>query len=121
MATIECRSSQPGIPSKWIELADITDEEVGEARGGLDQHLAGDEQISTAVAQAFIDVSTMCPSANPSDLWQHVIYRHLLESGWSDQHYLPMPKGSACMEKPLNGESEGWPPVDSWHPLSTTT
>jgi hypothetical protein len=29
----------------------------------------------------------MCPQANPSDLWQHVIYRHLLERGWSDQRW----------------------------------
>ncbi len=33
----------------------------------------------------------------------------IFRSGWSDIHYLPMPKGSACMEKPLNGEREGWP------------
>ena len=33
----------------------------------------------------------------------------LFQSGWSDQHYKPLPRGSACMEEPLNGQREGWP------------
>ena len=87
MARVECRSSQRGVPSQWVELEHITDAEVKKARARLDRHLAGDEQISTAVATAFIELTTDCPKANPSDLWQHVIYRHLLDSGWSDQRW----------------------------------
>ncbi len=33
----------------------------------------------------------------------------IFHSGWSDEHYRPGPKGSACMEDPLNGKREGWP------------
>jgi kynurenine formamidase len=33
----------------------------------------------------------------------------LFRSGWSDQHYRPLPGGSACMEEPINGKREGWP------------
>jgi kynurenine formamidase len=33
----------------------------------------------------------------------------IFQSGWSDRHYRPLPAGSACMEGPLNGKSEGWP------------
>ena len=33
----------------------------------------------------------------------------IFQSGWSDQYYKPLPKGSACMEEPLNGTREGWP------------
>ncbi len=33
----------------------------------------------------------------------------LFRSGWSDEHYKPLPRGSACMEEPLNGKREGWP------------
>jgi kynurenine formamidase len=33
----------------------------------------------------------------------------IFQSGWSDQHYKPLPAGSACMEEPLNGKREGWP------------
>jgi hypothetical protein len=34
-----------------------------------------------------VEISEKCPKANPSDLWQHVIYRHLLQLGWSDQRW----------------------------------
>ncbi len=87
MARLECRSSQPDIPSKWVDVENITDEEVARARSRLDELLKANEQISTAVATAFLEVTTTCPAANPSDLWQHVIYRHLLERGWSDQRW----------------------------------
>jgi kynurenine formamidase len=33
----------------------------------------------------------------------------IFTSGWSDQHYKPLPKGSSCLEDPLNGTKEGWP------------
>ena len=84
MAHIECRSSQPGIASVLVEVEHITDLQVVQARRRLDELVAGEGQISTAVARAFLEVAAACPLANPSDLWQHVIYRHLLTSGRSD-------------------------------------
>lgn len=87
MARVECRSSQRGVPSEWVELAHVTDGQLRKARARLDKHLAGSQQISSAVATAFIELTTDCPKANPSDLWQHGIYRHLLENGWSDQRW----------------------------------
>lgn len=30
-------------------------------------------------------------------------------SGWSDQHYRPLPAGATFMDEPLNGKKEGWP------------
>lgn len=60
---------------------------LSERDSRLDELLKANEQISTAVATAFLQVTTTCPAANPSDLWQHVIYRHLLERGWSDQRW----------------------------------
>jgi kynurenine formamidase len=30
-------------------------------------------------------------------------------SGHTDKHFKPMPEGEACMARPLNGKSEGWP------------
>src|SRR5207302_4083647 len=33
----------------------------------------------------------------------------IFHSGWSDQHYRPLPEGNACLADPLNGKSEGWP------------
>jgi hypothetical protein len=87
MAKVECKSSQKGVASTWVELEHITDSEVRDAKARLDELLTGDDQISTAVANAFIELTTACPMANPSDLWQHVIYRHLLECGWNDQRW----------------------------------
>ncbi len=87
MARIEVRSAQPGVKSVYVEVEHITDAEVAAARRRLDERLLGDGQISTAVAHAFIEVSETCPKANPSDLWHHVVYRHLLDAGWSDQRW----------------------------------
>jgi kynurenine formamidase len=33
----------------------------------------------------------------------------IFRTDWSDQYYKPLPKGTACMEEPLNGTKEGWP------------
>ncbi len=87
MARIECKSAQRGIPSRWVEIDGITDAEVAAARAALDRHLRVEEQVSTAVALGFVGVVSMCPDANPSDLWQHVIYRYLLDLGWSDNRW----------------------------------
>lgn len=87
MARLECRSVQAGVPSVWVEVEGISDAQVIQARKRIDARVAEEEQPSNAVARGFLDVVAMCPKANPSDLWQHVVYRHLLHSGWSDQRW----------------------------------
>ncbi len=87
MAKIECKSAQKGVTSCTVQVDGITDEQVAEAHAGLDRLVTTEEQVSTAVAMAFVAVVKMCPDANPSDLWQHVIYRHLLDVGWSDNRW----------------------------------
>lgn len=87
MALLECKSSQRGVDSAFVEVEHITDAEVKKARAKVDAYLQSEQQVSDAVSKAYIDLTAMCPKANPSDLWQHVIYRHLLESGWSDQRW----------------------------------
>lgn len=84
MATLECKSVQRGIPSKRVTVEHITDEQVVQARRELDRLIRSETQRSDAVANAFVSVAAMCPAANPSDLWQHVIYRHLLSKRWND-------------------------------------
>ena len=86
-ARVECRSAQRGVAAKWVTIEHITSAQIRKARKKLDALLAGNGQISDAVADAFVGLTADCPKANPSDLWQHVIYRHLLESGWSDQRW----------------------------------
>ena len=87
MAKIECRSAQPGVPSIWIEVDGIADEDVKASRTVLDALLETEAQVSTAVAKALVVASELSPRANPSDLWQHVIYRHLLDRGWNDNRW----------------------------------
>ena len=87
MAIIECRSAQPGVPSVAVEVSGITDSEVTQARQMLDDCLNEESQVADGVAAGFIAIVKMCPQANPSDLWLHVVYRHLLDSGWSDNRW----------------------------------
>lgn len=84
MATIECKSAQPHVSSLWVEVGGITDDEVVQARARLDSLIQTERQVSSAVALALVNVVNMCPDANPSDLWQHVIYRHLIAQGRND-------------------------------------
>ena len=65
----------------------ITNDEVAKTRAKLDLLLEDESQVSDAVAIVFVGVVEMCQRANPSDLWQHVIYRHLLNRGWSDNRW----------------------------------
>lgn len=58
-----------------------------EARAHLERRLTGPEQVSTAVALSFVELAKTCPKAKPSDLWKHIIYRHLLRCGWGEQRW----------------------------------
>ena len=87
MATIECKSVQVNVPSVWVEIQGISDDEVTAIYNLLDQLLESEDQVSTAVARALVAASQTNPAANPSDLWQHVIYRHLLDLGWNDNKW----------------------------------
>ncbi len=87
MARIEVKSSQHGIPSVWIEIENVTDRQCQKIYATLDSLLSTERQVSDAVAKAFQLAIELCPRANPSDLWHHIIYRHLLNSGFSDQRW----------------------------------
>src|SRR3984957_10139117 len=68
VAILECKSVQPGVPSKHVTVDNITDAEVRQARAELDKLIVSLDQRSDAVANAFVSVAAMCPAANPSDL-----------------------------------------------------
>lgn len=87
MARIECHSAQRGVPPVLVEIEKISDAQIVAAQARLDRDLALPGQISDAVASAFARLCEEAPEANPSDLWHHVIYRHLLASGWSDARW----------------------------------
>jgi len=75
------------VPSAWVDVDFITDAEVAHFHRELDNRIAGGGQVSDAVAAVFAELTKHCPTANPSDLWHHVIYRHLLSAGWSDNRW----------------------------------
>jgi hypothetical protein len=87
IAKIECRSAQVGIPSVWVDVECITDAELAQFHQELNDRIAAGGQVSDAVANVFAELTKHCPSANPSDLWHHVVYRHLLSQGWSDNRW----------------------------------
>ena len=87
MARIECRSAQPHVPSVWVEVAGITDDELVQARRILDRRIERERQAASGIAKGFASIVELCPRTNPSDLWWHVVYRHLLASGWSDNRW----------------------------------
>ena len=84
---IECRSAQPNVPSAWVEVTNITDDDVVQARRILDDHLRVEHQPSDAIAKGFVTIIELCPRANPSDLWLQIVYRHLLALGWNDNKW----------------------------------
>lgn len=71
----------------YVQVDCITDDEVTMFRDELAARIAAGGQVSDAVALVFVELMRHCPSANPSDLWQHVIYRHTLSMGWNDAQW----------------------------------
>ena len=40
-----------------------------------------------AIADAYVYAVELCPTANPSDVWQHIIYRIYLDAGNNEQSW----------------------------------
>jgi len=87
LASIEVKSAQPGVESVWVDVANVTDEQCLEIYSTLDSLIGTEPQVSDAVAKAFVHAIELCSEANPSDLWHHLIYRHLRNRGFSDQRW----------------------------------
>lgn len=87
MTRIEVKSSQPSVPSVWVEIENITTNQRRQVHTTIDTLLAKEKQVSNAVAKALVFAVELCPNANPSDLWHHVIYRHLTSRGFNDQRW----------------------------------
>jgi len=76
-----------GVPSKWVTVEGITDAQVEQSRSIIDGLLITERQASNAVAKVFAEITSFCPTANPSDIWQHIVYRHLLNKKWNDARW----------------------------------
>jgi hypothetical protein len=76
-----------GIEAVEVEIDYITSDQLDQIYSYFDEQCANQEWISNAVANSFAYAVKLCPNSNPSDVWQHIIYRHFLDYGRSDQQW----------------------------------
>jgi hypothetical protein len=69
-----------------VEIEHITQRDYASLKDDFLNRLEN-EQAYSAIAHCFVDAVRMCPQANPSDLWQHVMYRIFIESGKNEQSW----------------------------------
>lgn len=69
-----------------VEIEHMNEEQYGAIKAEFLSHLATD-QAYAAIAHGFAFALNLCPQANPSDLWQHVIYRLFIENGRNEQSW----------------------------------
>lgn len=69
-----------------VEVEHVSDTEYIKIK----QHFIGlltEKQAYDAIANAFVFAVKVCPKANPSDVWQHIIYRTFIETGRNEQSW----------------------------------
>ncbi|KKS37552.1 MAG: Restriction endonuclease [Parcubacteria group bacterium GW2011_GWD2_42_14] len=69
-----------------VDVEHVTEEQYEAVRADLTNRLAT-EQAYLAIARSYIFALTLCPEANPSDLWQHILYRLFIEGGRNEQSW----------------------------------
>jgi hypothetical protein len=69
-----------------VQLENISTTEYAAIQGDLIARLQN-EQAFSAIAHSFVNAVTLCPQANPSDIWQHIIYRTYISSGRNEQSW----------------------------------
>ena len=89
MAKVEIKPTNGKVKatSVWIDVDQVTDEQISQIANDLKTRIESEAQISNAFADSFIFAIKLCPLANPSDVWQHLIYRTVLDLGYSDQQW----------------------------------
>jgi transcriptional regulator with XRE-family HTH domain len=61
-----------------VSLDGLTEDQYRDILVEFSRLLQVSTQARTAIAQAFEFAVRLCPEANPSDIWHHVLYRHFL-------------------------------------------
>jgi hypothetical protein len=89
MAKIEIKPTafKPGITSVWVNIENVTEAQLKEIKQILNSEIKSEKNVSDAFSNAFVAAVLLCKKANPSDVWQHIIYRTALEIGFSDQQW----------------------------------
>lgn len=71
----------------WVEVDNVDDSDYQEIQRRLNGNLASETRHFEAISDAFVFAIKRCPQANPSDLWQHIVYRTYLQTRRSEQSW----------------------------------
>lgn len=69
-----------------VDIANVPDESYKRIKKKFSQLLKR-RKAYAAIAEAFVYAVDLCPAANPSDVWQHIIYRIYIEAGNNEQSW----------------------------------
>lgn len=72
--------------SVTVDVEHITDQEYDLIQSNFKKLLL-EQRPYVAISEAFVFALKTCPKANPSDIWQHIIYRTYLDEGNNDQSW----------------------------------
>jgi len=61
-----------------VVLENVTDDQYHSIRSYLNNQLVSEPKKRDAISKSLMYAITLCPDANPSDLWHHIIYRCFL-------------------------------------------
>ena len=78
--------STDGQSSVEVEVEQVTGDEYKAVQSRIASNY-GHLKNWEAIADAYQYAVTLCPKANPSDVWQHIVYRTYLQLGGSDQSW----------------------------------
>ena len=69
-----------------VDIANIDDESYQNIRNNFIELLETNRPY-LAIAKAYVFAIDLCPEANPSDIWQHIIYRTYIDEGNNEQSW----------------------------------
>ncbi|MDZ4203845.1 MAG: BsaWI family type II restriction enzyme [Bacteroidales bacterium] len=69
-----------------VEMENVPDESYELIRKSLFR-LLKEKRAFEAIAEAYVYAVELCPDANPSDVWQHIIYRTYMDAGNNEQSW----------------------------------
>jgi hypothetical protein len=61
-----------------IEIENVDEQQFSEIRERLVNQLGIQSRKRDAISETFFYAVKLCPDANPSDVWHHIIYRHFV-------------------------------------------
>ena len=69
-----------------VDVENVSDENFTQIKEKFLQ-LLNKQKAYEAIAEAYVYAVELCPAANPSDIWQHIIYRTYIDEGNNEQSW----------------------------------